>query len=511
MAQGTSWQMAIAVPIKNHKFEFGQNFVATLQNSVDSNSQFVQLDPAIYDRPGSLLQYRDQILLGPSSNPDFKGNIEHVPVTGVKEDFIFNTYSKIYLLNKNNINQYEAGDRVSFYGTCLAGGWKVPNKTPYNYNYFFTPQGIQKGSISTHVWATYISNPLLLEGMYDDRSHASGTWIKIRRKNSDHSFLLDLDEVYGNKIQYIIDPVYLENSAYYFNIAMQSGNYSEIISGLLGDYHRGGWRKQYAQRLSIAIDDDTPSTLFFVQDLVKSGIGGIRDRSLLIPYQYYRFGGRIYVESRFTSAKLGTSNYSLFMIVSPHTLHRDIGDAEYLYVNFANAAAHNDAWIEFSAVQLLDTGISNESMPQVGLWFQNNGIIENNAGDLILYVDDLYVEHAGGIKYAHQDGCLDFGRYSVWPEEESLKIEKIEREGTTSLYGKKERYVITCRFFYVSQDFWDQFELLLEWQEKGFLLNLHPYINDLPHSLMGKVHIREYAKDNWDLSLRSFTMEFIEE
>jgi hypothetical protein len=200
------------------------------------------------------------------------------------------------------------------------------------------------------------------------------------------------------------------------------------------------------------------------------------------------------------------------LTLRPSEIVRDVGGVfESLFVTFANLPSHNDTWTEFSTVGLLKSGISNESPPSLNIWFGNNGIVANNAGALNLYIDDLFVEHAGGVQYANVDGCLDFGRYSLWPDEESIKIEKVTREGTSSLYGQKERYVVSCRFNFASQAFWDQFELLMEWQEKGFLLNLHPYINDLPNSLMGRVTIKDYAKDNWDLSLRSFTMEFTEE
>lgn len=510
--QGNSWQLAVAVPVKNHKFEFGQNYVCVLQAGIDANAQYIQIDNSVYTGADLIIQHRNQILLGPSSHPDNRGATEHVTVSGAYPlPTAGNT--KFYLLNKNNKYKYDAGDRVSFYGTGLAGGWEV-GVTDWKdaYKRFFTAQGIQKGAISTNYWPYFQRYFTVGEGQYWYYNTASGTYMKLHRISTDFEFILDLDSTYGNKIQYIIDPIYLESGGYYSRIAVEFQQYLSDFYALLGDYHRGGWRKQYAQRIAIQIDDSTPQGFFFKQDLVKAGSEDLRDRSLVIPYQYYRIGGRTYIDATHCSAKVGYDNYYMSMSLRPNEQSRDLGGSfESVFVNFANATTDNDVWKTFSTVGLLKSGISNETPPSINLWFGNNGIVANNAGPIILYIDDIFVEHAGGIQYANLDGCLDFGRYLVWPEEESIKIEKVNREGTSSLYGQKERYVITCRFNYVSQSFWDQFELLMEWQEKGFLLNLHPYINDLPNTLTGRVAIKEYAKDNWDLSLRSFTMEFTEE
>lgn len=510
--QGNSFQLAVAVPVKNHKFEFGQNYVCMLQNGIDVNAQYIQIDNTIYTGADLIVQYRNQILLGPSSHPDNPGATEHVTVSGA---YPLSTagYTRFYLLNKNNKYKYDAGDRISFYGTGLAGGWTMSSTSWLNaYKRYFSSQGIQKGAISTHYWPSFSHDPNLNQGTYDANYSAAGAYLKMHKVETDPGFFLDMDYVYGDKMQYVMDPLYVEAGRSQFRVAMLAQVYTSPFYALLGEYHRGGWRKQYAQRISIQIDDSTPSGFFFTQDLVKAGSEDLRDRSLVIPYQYYRIGGRIYIDATHCSAKVGYDNYYMSMSLRPNTQSRDVGGVfESIFVNFANLPVHNDTWLNFSTVGLLKSGISNETPPSINLWFGNNGIAANNAGPLDLYIDDLFVEHAGGIQYANQDGCLDFGRYSTWPDEESLKIEKINREGTSSLYGQKERYVVTCRFPYVPQTFWDQFELLMEWQEKGFLLNLHPYINDLPNSLMGRVVIKEYAKDNWDLSLRSFTMEFTEE
>jgi hypothetical protein len=516
MAQGQSWQLAVATPIKNHHFEFGQNYVATLQSGIEANSQFIKVDPELYHRIEDVIQYRDQILVGPSSNSDNKSEIEHVPITGCRMDWTgAGNPTKIYLLNKNNEFAYEVGDRVSFYGTGMAGGWEIPQTSLLSKSYF-QAQGIQRGAIARRQWhsAQADDGSKLPEQDKYNYIHNGGRpflWYGLGDTVNEYSFLLDIDETYGDKLEYIITPVETISGKQYAKVAVNVANYGATHNFLYGDYHKGGWRKQYAQRIAIGMNNATPTGTFFRQNLLRSGTEDIRERSLIIPYQYYRIGGRIYWDTSFTTQNF-KQNYNIYCILRANTYTRDYGgEYEYILVSAITDSTTPNTWHTFSTVGLLNSGLHKDYPPAIDLWFQNNGIPSPYKGELIMYIDDLFVEHGGGANYAHIDGCLDFGRYEVWPEHDSLKISKVERAGTTSLYGKKERYVVSFRLNYVSQEFWDQFELITEWQEKGFLLNLHPYINDLPLTLTGKLNIKDYNKDNWDLNLRSFTVEFTEE
>lgn len=505
MAQGDSWQLAVAVPLKNNHFEYGQNYVTLLNEGISPNAQYIKVSRD-FESARDILQFRDQILIGPSSNSSDKGETEHMSVSGMYLDYT--NSPKIYLLNKDNTYNYEVGDRVSFYGTGCAGGWDILGDQQY-----IKAEGIQKGAISRHIW-TGFSQDLYSNGQ------AAGTYryfhnggnpyilFRLAENDGDFSFLLDLNETYGNRIQYLMDPVYTDDNKKWSRFAMSVGSSGQAISALYGDYHIGGYRKSYAQRIAIVMSGSTPTGQFFRQELTRSGTESLRDRALLIPYQYYRVGGRVYFDTSFTSQTF-RDTYNIYLGLKASQNTRDIGDTEHVNLE-VTSTGNSDKWYNFSTVGLLDSGIHKSSSPCLSFWFQNNGIASYK-GELIMYVDELWAEHAGGVNYANIDGCLDFGRYSVWPDEDSLKIDKVPREGTTSLYGRKDRWVISCRLNYVSQTFWDQFEIIREWQEKGFLLNLHTYINDIPYTLTGRVEVKEYAKDNWDLDLRSFTMEFIEE
>ncbi|MFV2014201.1 MAG: hypothetical protein ACC656_02135, partial [Candidatus Heimdallarchaeota archaeon] len=163
-------------------------------------------------------------------------------------------------------------------------------------------------------------------------------------------------------------------------------------------------------------------------------------------------------------------------------------------------------------VGILKGGLSNTTPPKLSFWFQNNGISGAATGDKFkFYIDDVYAEHAGGVNYAATDGSLDFGRYQVYPITDSLKIDYTTRTGSRSLYGKKDKLMIKTNLEFMSQDFWDQLDILLNWQYKGYSLNLHVNINDLPYSIVGKMTLKNIVKDTWDLSRRSCQFEFLED
>lgn len=501
MAQGDSWEIAVATPVKNNKFIYGKNYSGVLSQEIAAaNTSQFYYSHALYPELIDILQYQDAILLGPSSKSAYRGESEHIQVTGI-EKWNPGVEHKIWSRFRNNVNQYNAGDPITIYGSGLGGGWEIPS---YMKSYI-QAEGIRTGPISKQKVVYYTGGSIVIneiDGKY---------WVEIpigQTSANDFRFGLDLA---GDFFEYVKTPI---SNAGIMEFGIDDSGPSDFYV-LLGDWHRGGWRKEFAQRLSIEIKKDMGSGSIFQQSLLTYGsAGNLGEKSLLIPYQYYRFGGKVYFDTSKLREIDFLENFNMLMILRQHGYHRE--DGEYLWTYMATTASEANKWLDFSTVNLLKSGVSNISAPTVSLWLENNSIGDGDAhptgysyGNIHLYVDELWVEHAGGVNYADTDGCLDFGRYCVWPEQGSIELNEIE--DVTTLNYKRKRLQIRCRFPMVSQTFWDQMEIILSWQQRGFSINIHPYLNDIPNVLTGKIAIRDLKKESWDLSTRSFTLEFTED
>jgi hypothetical protein len=489
--QGDSWSIGVAINLKNNQFKLGQTKTARISQAVKECQAIIYED--IYPDMVQYLQYGDSVLLGPSSVDDYKGETEHLLVSGLLEEGLSAGTSLIPFLQKRQ-NSYFPGDLITFYGTGLAGGWIIGDKD------FVLSQGIKNGIVSQQL--KYVDT-------FSYGTSNSKYYLDATLPATSFRFGIDLIRDDFEFMEYIITPISDNN---HILIATQStdGVTAGVSGILLGDYHRGGWRKENAQRLRLNIQTDSESQLILRQNLLQYNQStDYFLESLLIPYQYYRMGGKVYLDN--SRSTLTYTNWKLEMILRNNQDYRFT--SEMIVIDILDGANLNE-WIDFQGIGLLKSGISNSSTPSLDIWFENDGIAAKEGGGdydyTMLYIDELWLEHGGGVNYANVDGCLDFGRYNVWPEQQSIEMNEIE-VNSTNLYMPIKKHIIKARFNFVSQEFWDQLELILEWQKKGHCLNLHTNLNDYPYVMTGKIYIREFKKDSWDLTMRSFILEFIEE
>src|SRR5690606_40803441 len=92
---------------------------------------------------------------------------------------------------------------------------------------------------------------------------------------------------------------------------------------------------------------------------------------MLIPYQYYRIGGRVYLDR--SNTELDYENWSLKLVlqtnedqVSPTT--------ESIIAEMFKDNTDTNTWHEFVGIGLLKSGISRFSNPKLSIQFENNGI-----------------------------------------------------------------------------------------------------------------------------------------
>src|SRR5690606_18174535 len=294
--QGDSWALGVAVELQNNQFMFGQNKSIKLSEAISSlESLYFSYSKSLYPNIKNYLQYGDSVLLGPSSHNDHKGEKEHVIVSGA---YTFSSFvERISSLEKANEHLYNVGDNLSFYGTGLAGGWEIESPT------FVQSQGIKTGMISQQLVHSYSSYTSVV-------GHGGNHWIRVPIANVDPlNYGIGLDMI-SPKLRYIKTPI---NSNGEIEIALTeapSGSYNI----LLGDWHRGGWRKEFAQRLRLNIQPGTPSGTIISQNLLQYlNSSKIIKEGMLIPYQYYRIGGRVYLDR--SNTELDYENWSLKLVL----------------------------------------------------------------------------------------------------------------------------------------------------------------------------------------------------
>jgi hypothetical protein len=497
MAQGDSFELGVAVPLRNNHFNFGKYGKAQLYEGANPGDVWIKLSKSIGDgaQIPDLLQVGDMILLGPSSNSSNKKQSEHVRCSGVED---FTTCWKVHIHPKTLKYKYGAGDSVTFYAQGLAGAWNTLHPNVHS-------QGIKTGVIGLQTIAAFSylagggvpgTNQYTLQG-------SAGRY-KIVCKPSTYGYGINLIHP---DFDYVISPMNADGT---IEFAVKHAITDASIYVNLGDWHRGGWRKEFAQRLKIDFYTGMASGEILYQNLIDYGdpTQNIFNKASVIPYQFYRMGGKVFLENMSCTYDYGTQ-FTLEAVLKGNPYIRNLTEEVRVDI-FGDTIENTGKWFSFSGMGLLQGGISDNYPPSFSVRL-NNMIIGTPSykGSMALYLDELWLEHAGGVNYADLDGCLKFSRYNVWPDQSTIGIDYEDRT-TTGLYKAGKKIKLSCNIAYCPQDFWNQLETLLKWQDRGYSLNLHPNLDDIPYVLTGKIKISSIKKDNWDLSLRSFNLEFEE-
>lgn len=168
------------------------------------------------------------------------------------------------------------------------------------------------------------------------------------------------------------------------------------------------------------------------------------------------------------------------------------------------------SWTETSKVETsASSGSSNTSC---SLFCDVGSSVTN------FFTDCWYLQHAKGSS-GEANGYYEFSEIpdaGIKILKDDGKIKRRLPSGALRQYdpsGFGERSVklgIKATFSNVSQTFWDQLQIFQKWQDKGNLLNLFPFIDDLPPFLQGVMEIKEWGKSHWDLGRRTFDLTFWE-
>jgi len=136
---GEPWQMGIAVPLINRKFDFGT--VISLSLAADSFSSGALAANAsqagltattkdINSLPGNFIQHGDKARIGPSTASGFEGRAESVRVAAAAQNSVNSVAwngGMLYILDRRGKYGYQLSDPVTVYGSGKGFGWEALN------------------------------------------------------------------------------------------------------------------------------------------------------------------------------------------------------------------------------------------------------------------------------------------------------------------------------------------------------------------------------------------------
>ena len=187
------------------------------------------------------------------------------------------------------------------------------------------------------------------------------------------------------------------------------------------------------------------------------------------------------------------------------------GTSEFMNFNIINAVL--TAWTPVDS--FAGSAVVGSGSPYIRFYYRRSG--GESAG---LQLDDVFLEHALGT-----DGAAA-GAYTFdWdPESESIQINAIDGMqshrlpvNTTRFFSPADlgdrtpRWSISASFSQVSQTFYDNLRQFKYWQNKGWLLNLHTGLKDIPPTLTGRMTLSSIRKNQWDLAYGDFELTFVSE
>ena len=512
MAVYDVWEMGVALPIKNHKFNVGSFGSSTLQTSVGSSAtsfSFLKSGWAY-----KAVKRGDVITVGPSTNSSYTGLSENVVVASISEVGGYTGYATVSLRSALQYS-YSATDIVRFYGNALGGGWEIT--TTGNSNILF-PQSITGHSGDS------------MSGKMKDNAQ----FIRYDYSNADFNVNA---KSYANLLYRFNSNPFIEHANYRVGMRYKSYgvNYSGAIDSQGGQEGVGayihvsltdgvGWFTGATQRdirqnswttlepadlsskrrLSRVSLDNTNSTGFLNMFVV--GMSNNDKINLIVD--------DVYGEHAYGTTPITTT--SIYMTKSKIS---------------ALSVVDNSSFTVGEIVNLIDRDTNTYGV----------GTIESLGGTGTIYLDEtmnFYQWNTSTMKYTEldipsaeilpgatvQQANSGYYTFAEYPIRSTINIDLIENIRTNVLsngsmnYGyptsedsSGDRYRIRARFSNVTETFFNKIMKFYSWQKQGYLLNLHPKYDDLPFVMTGIMKISNISKsEHWDLTRISFDFTFEE-
>ena len=324
------------------------------------------------------------------------------------------------------------------------------------------------------------------------------------------------------------------------------------FTGLYGFHHPGGFRSNYGQALLVVdhrgyADTSDSATLGKINQFITQNRGSMDVKDPATTYSYsknlplvsntfYRLGAVYKAEIvKGEETALGDAQSNFYCALN---MNENIGwgynitDQAEIHLSLLSGVETSLGWSEAKVtgyvgnVQTDMDNVDNSMNPkppniEIGGYMKTATYGSGGLGTVgNLVVDNIYLEHQGDLQSTDQ-GYISM---QTLPEIGSVNFSIMESSGMKSLelnnnskvrvdtsgFGERMKYMVNADFANVPQSDWDNLQGLLRWQRAGHRLTFHPYIDDLPPCMVGYLYITNVVKSHWDLTRRSFHLQFEE-
>ena len=466
MAQGDNFQFGAAHEIKNHKFRRPTLFVSTVA-SVETT--ILTINNA-FDNTNKIVQVGDKVNVATSTGASENRTIKAIGDPGGGDETEI-TVDVAFALT------YVASDVVVIKGTRLAGGWIRDGAgasedaliEPFN----IRPDGggasddyaqeLRVGAVQTTPQGIEHS---LSENLKDFRYYRIGGQWKA-----------DFDRISGN---FPILTAYIKRSA-------------SLLGFNIGSQDQFTWTR-FAS-----------TGIFVAQDTV-----GTTDKVILQARQVAATDSiHFYFDDLFVEHAFGTTS------VARIKSFVNAGGGTFQLTIFGEVGTGDDQFDVSSGDEIaVDDRVSKHIRLSVSV--ASGSVITatsfSGSTSAIAAESRIQVKNDGYFTLADtpEMGSLTYDKFSsdrLSPlGDGSLKNFDPMSEGHAS-----ERWRFSCRFLGVSQANFDGMQILLRHQQNGSPISFHPFIDDLPHVMIGKLFLANYKKQYlFDLPSHDFTLKFEE-
>ena len=466
------FQLAVAVPIKNHKFRWPVRNVSTLSSAATSGTKTLSInDSSNYYKT---IDYGDSIAIGESSNSSYSGKSE----VGTVSSFSYASNILTIVLEDAITNSYASGDTVTLYGSKHPNNWTfASDRTPVT---ILPPDGGYSDRYALFQYAP-----------------AGGTTF------GGVNYAMTLGDLKKST-------AYRFGMHYKYDVYNHSGNarlnvqISDGISMFMGENVTGSdvlsWT-EYALYGNITNADLSAATGHSFSIYQK--LGDTTDNSFMWVDDVYLEHADIYPHVPFkydSSISVGIANLfdnTVFSVGDTIIVHAlvEADDGTSSYENFV------------TTISALST--NNQSI-FYGVPLGVSGTIkaEDSNGSYVSWVTKM------------SNGYYQFADFPVLSSlnYDYVKTDKTVKTASNTLYNigdgfqdRTERMYLKCHFSNIGQDMWDKIMEFKRWQDRGYTLNLHPGVDDLPPVMTGYMTISGLTKSEHPLlTYRSFDFYFEE-
>ncbi len=470
MAQGDNYQFGVAHEIKNHKFRRPTLFVSTIIE--DPSNDTLRINNPLANT-NKIVQVGDKLNASNSS-----GQAENKTIIALED---FDETQTDIQVDSNFSLTYVLLDPVIIKGTKLAGGW------------------IRNDNIGTGVETNLIS-PVSIN---PNGGGASDDYAQEYRAGSTSAFILGIT----NGLQQNLTPSKLREFAYY----------------------------RMGCQLKLDIDNISGSALFamLLKDATSTITMEVKTADVLSWERFVSSSGRFIRKAGTTPSlqcQLFTTTTADNMIASVDDifLEHAFGTTPVTSVKSSINAGGGQFQITIygeigTAVNQFNVVAGDEIAIDNGTNF-NLLIVSAASGSVVTATSFDGLTSAIAADSRIQKKNNGFFTLADTPVMESISYDKIRTDRFSQLSDgslknfdpmseghKGERWRFSCRFLGISQANFDGMQKLLRHQQNGSLISFHPFIDDLPHVLIGKMFITNYKKAFlFDLPSHDFTLRFEE-